>query len=220
MVPPGATHDLRWRTDKYVELSDWVLAHGVTSVLDVGCRDGVLGRTLTERAAGGPVPGYFGVDLVPHDTFRVSVLADLSTGLPVADGAADMVVALDVVEHLDDFQGGLEELYRASRRFVALTLPNMAHGLIRTKFFLRGRVGGKYDLQYGYGKDRHRWMTVLGQTDRYLETFAREKRASLSCIHLPLSGPRSERVERVLSLLRFDPSWYVWVTLYVLEKAG
>ena len=203
---------------KYAELSDWILARGVTSILDVGCRDGVLGRVLAERARGRTVPDYFGVDLVPHDSFRVSSLADLSSGLPFRDQAADMVVALDVVEHLDDFQRGLEELYRTSRRFVGLTLPNMAHGLIRARFLLKGRVSPKYDLQYGYGRDRHRWMTVLGQTDRYLERFASETGSRLSCIHLPLSGPRSGPVERALCLLGLDPSWYVWVTLYLLEK--
>ena len=213
-------HELRWRTDKYTQLSDWVLARGVTSVLDVGCRDGVLGRTIEARGAGRARPSYFGVDLVAHDSGSVSVLADISAGLPFTDGAADMAVALDVVEHLDDFHGGLEELYRVSRRFVGLTLPNLAHGVVRAKFLLEGRIGGKYDLQYGYGKDRHRWMTVLGQTDRYLETFARETGSRLSCIHLPLSGARSGPVERALSLLRFDPSWYVWVTLYLLEKPG
>ncbi|MFP5318558.1 MAG: class I SAM-dependent methyltransferase [Acidimicrobiia bacterium] len=214
-VPPP---DLRWRTDKYAELSDWILARGVTSVLDVGCRDGVLRRSLEERAAGRPVPTYHGVDLAPQETYRISVVADLAAGLPVADGAVDLAVALDVVEHLDDFQGGLEELFRASRRYVAVTLPNLAHGIVRAKFLFKGRIGGKYDLTYGYGKDRHRWMTVLDQTDRYLEAFARETGSRLSCVRLPLSGPRSMPFERALSALRFDPAWYVWVTLYLLEK--
>jgi SAM-dependent methyltransferase len=217
---PAPTYDLRWQTDKYAELSDWILDRGVESVVDVGCRDGVLGRTMAQRSGGRTLPRYFGVDFVAQEGSPVSVLADLSVGLPFDDGAADMVVALDVVEHLDDFQGGLEEIYRVSRRFVGLTLPNMAHGVLRAKFFLQGRIGGKYDLRYGYGKDRHRWMTVLDQTDCYLETFARETGSRLTCIHLPLSGRRSGPVERTLSVLRFDPSWYVWVTLYLLEKPG
>lgn len=216
--PPSTTYDLRWRTDKYTELSEWILDRGVESVLDVGCRDGVLGRTLAERAAGRTLPTYFGADFVADKDSPASVLADLSVGLPFDDGAVDMVVALDVIEHLDDFHGGLQEIFRVSGRFVGLTLPNMAHGLVRAKFLLKGRIGGKYDLHYGYGKDRHRWMTVLGQTDRYLETFATETGSRLYCIHLPASGPKTGPVERTLSVLRFDPSWYVWVTLYLLEK--
>ncbi|MEY2476249.1 MAG: hypothetical protein QOG87_1564 [Actinomycetota bacterium] len=211
-------NELRWGTDKYVELSDFILANDVASLIDIGCRNGVLCTTIEQRAQGRPVPSYFGMDLGPHEEFHVSSVCDLSAGLPLPDGSVDMAVALDVIEHLDDFHGGLEELHRVSSRYIAVTLPNMAHGLMRTKFFFRGRIGGKYDLAYGYGKDRHRWLTVLPQTDRYLADFARERGLSLSSIRLPLSGPRTGPVERALSLLRFDPTWYVWVTLYILEK--
>jgi SAM-dependent methyltransferase len=211
-------HDLRWATDKYAELSKFILDHGIDSVLDIGCRNGVLRRTIEQHADGQPVPRYFGMDLGAHEDFHVSTICDLSAGLPLPDDAVDMAVALDVVEHLDDFHGGLEELHRVSRRYVAVTLPNIAHGLVRAKFLLKGRMGGKYDLAYGYGKDRHRWVTVLPQTDEYLADFAREHDLGLTCIHLPLSGPRTKPVERALALLRFDPAWYVWVTLYVLEK--
>jgi SAM-dependent methyltransferase len=217
-TPVAPTHELRWATDKYVELSEFILDHGVDSVLDVGCRNGVLRRVIEEQARGREVPSYFGMDLGPHEEFQVSSVCDLSAGLPMADGSVDMAVALDVVEHLDDFLGGLEELHRVSRRYVAVTLPNLAHGLMRARFLFKGRIGGKYDLAYGYGKDRHRWLTVLRQTDQFLADFARERGLTLSSVRLPLSGPRTGPVERALSVLRFDPTWYVWVTLYVLEK--
>ena len=218
-VPPRVEgRDIRWRTDKYVELSELILDGGVESVLDIGCRNGVLGKTLARRAAGRPLPTYIGMDLDVHDDFAVAAVCDLSAGLPLHDGAVDMAIGLDVVEHLDDFQGGLEELTRVSRRYVAVTLPNIAHAIYRAQFLRRGRVGAKYDLAYGYGKDRHRWLTVLPQTDASLRAFADERGLGLRSIHLPLSGSRSGLFERAMSLMRFNPSWYVWVTLYILEK--
>lgn len=43
------------------------------------------------------------------------LVADLSAGIPLSDGCADVALALDVVEHLDDDRAALAEIFRILR---------------------------------------------------------------------------------------------------------
>lgn len=79
-------------------------------------------------------------------------MLDVSNGLPFADRSFDYVVALDLVEHLDDFEGALTELLRVSKKGIVIMLPNMGYPIFRIKYLLTGRLGDKYDLIYGKDK--------------------------------------------------------------------
>jgi SAM-dependent methyltransferase len=70
-------------------------------ILDVGC--------------GGQkqYPGNVGVDLLATD--EVSVLADVSGGLPFADDSADRVFLVHILEHLVDFLPLVDEVHRVLR---------------------------------------------------------------------------------------------------------
>ena len=56
------------------------------------------------------VPGSLGVDIVPSRA--VDVVADFAQGLPFADSSADAVYAYHLLEHVDDFMGLMEEIWR------------------------------------------------------------------------------------------------------------
>ena len=204
-------------TDKYDVVARFVTEHDLRTVLDVGCRDGVLHRRLV-LGSREPLPSYLGVDLAPEAKGLPVVVADLARGLPFDDASVELVAALDVVEHLDDFLAGLEELERVTSRYVVLTLPNLAHFLFRARFLVTGRIGGKYDLVYGQGRDRHRWLTVQPQTDAYLSEYCSRRGHRLHSVDLPHAGRKSGPVERTLARLGLPRSWYVWVTVYVIEK--
>lgn len=70
-------------------------------ILDLGC-----GETLQ-------YPGNLGIDRRPAKT--VSVVADLTAGLPVAGGTADAMFAVHVLEHLHDYLPLLDDIHRALR---------------------------------------------------------------------------------------------------------
>jgi len=125
------------------------LAPDARSVLDIGCRDGILRKYL---------PGdmcYTGLDLSPGP--NVTKVFNVEQGLPFADASFDAVVALDVLEHIDNVWFAFDEMVRVARGQVILVLPNSYHFRERLRF-LRGREGGKYVFAPDPIQDRHRWL--------------------------------------------------------------
>ena len=180
-------------------------------LLDVGCRDCALKPYVADLA------DYAGVDLVQNPQGSVDHVLDVSRGLPFADRAFDAVVALDLVEHLDDFAGGLDELLRVSDRYLLVMLPNMAHALFRVMFLRRGTIGGKYDMKYGQGQDRHRWLTTQAQCDALMQDFARARNLRLATTWLN-DSPKKRAFAAACRALGVSPNVWVWASLHVLER--
>ncbi|MGL5857325.1 MAG: class I SAM-dependent methyltransferase [Angustibacter sp.] len=83
--------------------------------LDVGAAGGGNTRVL-RRLGWQAVAVEYGADgaQVAHERGLATVRAD-ATALPVADGAIDLVVAFDVLEHLVDDDAAAREVYRVLR---------------------------------------------------------------------------------------------------------
>jgi SAM-dependent methyltransferase len=125
------------------------IAPDARSVLDIGCRNGILGKYLPREVS------YAGVDLSPGP--NVTRVCDLEKGIPFADASFDVVTALDVLEHVDNIWFAFDEMVRVARRQVMVVLPNSYHFRERLRF-LRGREAGKYVLGPDPIQDRHRWL--------------------------------------------------------------
>jgi hypothetical protein len=118
------------------------------AVLDVGCRDRALEKHLPAGTR------YVGVDLFPP----ADVIASAEQRLPFEDGSFDVVVFADVLEHLDDPHGAIDDGLRIARRAVIVLLPNMYTAWNRMQF-VRGRLSTqKYALTVEAIRDRHRWF--------------------------------------------------------------
>jgi SAM-dependent methyltransferase len=180
-------------------------------LLDVGCRGCELRPYVADLAR------YEGVDLFQNPQSTVDHVLDVSRGLPFSDRSYDYVVALDVVEHLDDFQFALEELMRVAKRAIFVMLPNMAHVVFRLKFLRTGHLSAKYDLAYGQGRDRHRWLTILNQSDQYMQQFASNRRLALETIWFNDSW-KKQTFARACRALGVAPQIWVWAALYVFRR--
>jgi SAM-dependent methyltransferase len=108
------------------------------------------------------VRGSIGVDIVPAPA--VDVVADFGCGLPFRDNSADAVYAYHLLEHLDDFIGVMNEIWRickhdarvyikvphASSPFVTWKDPTHKRGLFISTFayfdetYLEGALYGYY----------------------------------------------------------------------------
>lgn len=133
------------------------------SVLDLGARRmEILGQFSPAR--------YLAVDFDPGLTPQPHLRHhDLEQDLP-ADMAADVVVALDVLEHLESFHRRLAQIRDLAGRHAILALPNMYHYLHRLRFFRGRSLGAKYALGPVRQPDRHRWIFTLGEAVSLLTT--------------------------------------------------
>jgi SAM-dependent methyltransferase len=153
-------------------------------VLDVGCRQRELQQALDRH----PIR-YVGLDLYPP----ADIVADLGEGIPLPDSDADVVVALDVLEHVDGIYAAFAELCRVARSHIVIALPNASQLRFRWRLF-RGELDGKYGLPEEAPADRHRWLFSFNDARRFCR-----HRAELAgwCVieEAVLVGPRRQRVE-------------------------
>ncbi len=104
-----------------------------TKVLDAGCGDGALSFMMAEKGA-----LVTGIDLsTPNINAclksakarglegQVSFLVGDSEQLPFADNAFDLVVSSHVLEHLPNFDKGLKEVMRVTKKRAIVAIPTI-----------------------------------------------------------------------------------------------
>lgn len=180
------------------------------NLLDVGCRSGALRETL---AKAGFNVRYCGLDI--H--WPADIIANLERGLPFVDRSFDVVVALDVLEHVDDIYFGFAELCRVSKRWVVVTLPNTYEFRGRIKFLLGRPLSGKYGLPPEPPRDRHRWIFSLEDARKFIKQRGGKYGFSLRKEYC-LVGPRRSRWLRYLTIKW--PNLFCPTYLCLLERQG
>jgi len=139
------------------------------SIMEAGCGSADLTPFLLEFAGEGV--SYFGVDLSAaqiamaqqkHADHKFAV-ANIYE-LPVEDEAVDLVVACEVLEHVDDPERAASELARVTNSWVLVSVP--WEPVWRILNFLRGK-----------------YMTSLGNTPGHVQHFTRKRIRSLMSKH-------------------------------------
>lgn len=181
-------------------------------LLDVGSRDRILSQTLPASAT------YYSADTGPGHDFVI----DLESPIPFAHRSYDAVVALDVLEHVEQIHSAFHELAEVTDKILVISLPNIAVWTRRWQFLQKGNIGGKYTLLPDHQGDRHRWVTIypeiidfveaqaaragLKVTDRCEEVVVtRRPLRWLARLILAVLGPRNGAlIERVIFFMRRD----------------
>lgn len=137
------------------------LLHQATgTLLDLGSRDCILEKFLPAGQL-----AYFSADVAPGLNYQI----DLEKPLTFGDRSFDHVVALDVLEHVGHIHAAVGEVLRISARSATISLPNLASIRHRLSFLFRGKMGtDKYDLLSRPRPDRHHWLTIRPQIDRFI----------------------------------------------------
>lgn len=146
--------------DKYVIVGG-ILRNAEGTLLDIGARDECLRASIDLSRI-----SYHSADLDAGHDYQI----DLERKLEFPDAVFDYVVALDVLEHVENIHQAFRELARVTRKCLIIALPNMATLSKRLRFLLHGSLGtSKYDLHPECQRDRHRWVTVLPQINQFFE---------------------------------------------------
>lgn len=150
------------------------------SVLDVGCFRRDLGAHLPTGCR------YVGIDLMGQP----DLVVNLDRGhIPFADGSFDMVVCVDVLEHLEAIHHVFDELLRVSSNRVLVSLPNCWHG--NWRWLLPGlpRHSGKYyGLPSQRPPDRHRWFFNAVEAVEFLQVRSKQAGAEVEYLDFGMSA--------------------------------
>jgi 2-polyprenyl-3-methyl-5-hydroxy-6-metoxy-1,4-benzoquinol methylase len=119
------------------------------TVVDLGCGRGRLRAHLGDMAA-----RYIGVDAVRYEGFPDAaqfLACDLESGaVLLPDGAADIAVAVEVIEHLENPRALVRELTRLARPggWIVVTTPNQLSALSLATLVVKHRFSAFQDVSY------------------------------------------------------------------------
>ncbi len=169
------------------------------SVLDVGCFQRDLGAALPMGLT------YVGVDLMGKPDIKMNL--DTSR-LPFDDNSFNVVVCVDVLEHLENIHAVLDELLRVGSHHILVTLPNCWHG--NWRWILPGirKTSGKYyGLPPQRPPDRHRWFFNTFEAVEFLNVRTRQTGATID--FLDYSLPQTNWRQALLRIL-LGKNYWAW----------
>jgi ubiquinone/menaquinone biosynthesis C-methylase UbiE len=142
-------------------------------ILEVGAGEGeVVGRVIHDRWPDVPMHVLDLPDDTLADHWRRRGLHGVfgsATDLPLPDRSVDLVLAIEVLEHVDDPEGALREIARVASRDVVLSVPR--EPLWRVLNVARGK----------YWKD-------LGNTPGHIQHWSTKAFTDLVSRHLEVTG--------------------------------
>lgn len=164
--------------------------------LDISAGDGLSTRMLTERGwrvfaterkVAGPRPGW--------------VAADLIADLPFRSASFDLVLMLEVIEHLPDIPHSLREIARVLKPggVAIVTTPNRLNVISRIHYLLTGYYKGRRaPLPHRYRVEDGRNWHVMGLNDFHwmargyglsMDRLGRSRRKPRAYLFLPFLYP-------------------------------
>jgi 2-polyprenyl-3-methyl-5-hydroxy-6-metoxy-1,4-benzoquinol methylase len=118
----------------------------INSILDAGCGEGFTLEFLRKQKIG---KTYEGIDFLKtaieigrkvHP--NIKLLQESIYDLPYKNNTFDVILCTEVMEHLDDPKKALKELFRVSRKYVLLSVPN--EPIFMGSNFLRGKNWSRF----------------------------------------------------------------------------
>lgn len=130
-------------------------------VLDVGCDYNSLKKIVGKKV--------LGIDLYGAPDIKVDFEKDLLKQFN--SNTFDFVVCTEVLEHLEHFHAMVDELFRVSRKYVLISLPNSLSIFAKFNILFHDNAGKYYGLPQQPPEDRHRWFFGYKDIDRFFRAY-------------------------------------------------
>jgi SAM-dependent methyltransferase len=131
-----------------------------SSVLDVGCGDGLLARRIKDTR---PDIQIEGVDVLIRSATWILVAPFDGCKLPCPDSSFDVVMFVDVLHHTDEPRILLSEAKRISKKFILIKIHTeeglLAHSTLRFMDWV-GNAKHGVSLPYNYWRES-KWKEAL-----------------------------------------------------------
>ena len=134
--------------------------HKYEKIIDIGARDCLVKKLIDDKSK------YLSIDINQNSLNNIDIVGDVSNLDLSFIGKEDIVLALDVLEHIDDIHTIIERLFKSNAKAILICLPNTSNWKYRFNYLIKGRFpGNKYKLiSDSRIIDRHRWVTPIKES--------------------------------------------------------
>lgn len=136
------------------------ILHGM--ILDAGADECYLKKYLNDRVE------YTGIGLGGNPDLKINLEQE---SIPFPDKSFDVVICLDVLEHLDNLHDCFDQLCAVTKKYFILSLPNPLQCLwrrLRFGDFATDRMLKYYGLPLDKTDDRHKWFFNAVEAERFV----------------------------------------------------
>jgi hypothetical protein len=142
--------------------------------------------------------------------------------LPFETNSFDVSIALDVLEHLENFHLLVDEMNRVSKKYIIISLPNcfpLFYEILMNNNKKNSMQNGYYHKFYGLPLtkpiDRHRWFLTIGDIERFFYSIAEKNNFKIDIL-LPKSKSFKSKVLNLFLNHRLKKeilTKYVWIII-------
>ena len=141
-----------------------------SSVLDVGCGDGLLASLIQEQVSGSKIQG---IDVLMRPETKIPIAAFDGTTIPLQDNSVDVVMMVDVLHHTDDPEILIREAKRVASKWFVIK-DHTRNGLLAywTLRFMDwvGNAHHGVALPYNY-LSKEEWHRLFERNEMPIETW-------------------------------------------------
>ena len=181
------------------ERTKWLYKHfshllKENKILDIGCDEAPLRKLVGKQ-------NYTGIDFTGKPDVKINL--EVIKKLPYKAKAFDMVICIEVLEHLDNLHQISKDIFRVSNNNVLISLPN-AWRDARVKI-RRGKGSiAHYGLPLEKPLDRHKWFFTTQEAINFLKSI----KPSNYELKLTLTQPKRNFLIIFYRKLRYSSSAY------------
>jgi ubiquinone/menaquinone biosynthesis C-methylase UbiE len=141
-----------------------------SSVLDVGCGDGLLASLIQEQVPGSSLQG---IDVLIRPDTKIPIAEFDGITIPMEDNSVDVVMMVDVLHHTDDPEIMVREAKRVARKWFVIK-DHTRNGLLAysTLRFMDwvGNAHHGVALPYNY-LSKQEWLSLFERNQMEIETW-------------------------------------------------